>query len=48
LFAVNYSSSRVATGHSPVKLGKVGEFDTGQGKVREIVVCLQCAVAVAY
>jgi len=28
------------------KPGKVGEFDIGQGKVREIVVCLWCATAV--
>ena len=33
-------------GHLPRKPGKVGEFDIGQGKVREIVVCLRCATAV--
>jgi len=27
-------------GHQPGKSGKVGEFDIGQGKVWEIVVCL--------
>jgi len=34
-------------GHLPGKPGKVKEFDIGQGKVREIVVCLWCATAVA-
>jgi len=33
--------------HPPRKRGKVGEFDIGQGKVWEIVVCLRCATAVA-
>jgi len=27
-------------GYPPSKRGKVGEFDIGQGKIRETVVCL--------
>jgi len=30
----------------PGKHGKVREFDIGQGKVREIVVCLFCAITI--
>jgi len=30
--------------HLPGKRGKVQEFDIGEGKVGEIVVCLWCAV----
>jgi len=40
-----YSGADLSTyteqgGHAPGKPGKVGEFHIGQGKVREIVVCL--------
>jgi len=33
-------------GHRPGKTGEVREFHIGQGKVREIVVCLLCATTV--
>jgi len=40
--AVSYAATGKITGSGwpPEKPGKVGEFDIGQGKVREIVVCL--------
>jgi len=37
------STGRTQGGHPP---GRVREFHIGQGKVREIVVCLLCATAV--
>jgi len=33
--------------YPPGKPGKVREFDVGQGKVREIIVFLQCVTAIA-
>jgi len=34
-----------SNGHPPGKPGKLWEFDIGQGKLREIMCCLCCAVA---
>jgi len=46
-FHLAFHCGLIRGGYPPGKPGKVREFDIGQGKVKEIVVCLWCAAAVA-